>query len=58
MKKKNEKKTATITTTLNSSQYVPQPRMKIKCEEKSPKSVMIYILIENTTRTPRWDIEY
>jgi hypothetical protein len=39
------------TTTLNSSQNVLQPRMK--CQEKSPKSVIIYILIENTTRTPR-----
>ena len=38
-------------TTLNSSQNVLQPRMK--CQEKSPKSVIIYILIENTTRTPR-----
>ena len=41
------------TTTLNSSQNVLQPRMKIKCQEKSPKSVIIYIVIENTTRTPR-----
>jgi DNA-directed RNA polymerase subunit RPC12/RpoP len=38
-------------TTLNSSQNVLQLRMK--CQEKSPKSVIIYILIENTTRTPR-----